>query len=854
MLAATLRSLLSRKLRLVLSGLAVVLGVMAVSGALVVTETVSRSFDSLFQTVNQSVDVRVTGHQQVDAQNPGDVTGMSVPAGLVDRIAEVPGVRSAVGDVTAPGVRVVGRDGKVIPTPGPPTFGISWESRGGLGDMLELRDGRGPASPDEIAISAGLAKTGGFGLGDRAELLTLRPNRAFTVVGVFGYSGGRATLGGETRAAFTTPVAQRLLLGESSAYSSIDVTAADGVSQPALRDTIQAALGERYVVRTGEQVAADQAATTSAFLAVVRQSLLGFAGVTLLVGILLILNTFSILIAQRTRELALFRALGAGRAQIIGSVMVEAVVVGLVAATAGLGAGIGLAALLKAVMQAQSGATLPGAALVVPSSAVIASYLVGVVATVVAALLPALRAAGVPPVAAMRESATVDRPLRMLTLSGSLATLAGVGAVVGSLVVGVGDGTPWILFGGVLAAFLGAALLTPAISRPAVHVLGAPFSRSVPGRLGGHNSARSPRRTAITAAALMVGIALVTGVSVLASSLRSSLEDATTGLRASLVISGPADFGGPDLPATFDPAITKSAARIPGVASVAEVYSGRVQLGSGAEAAAGGDLAAVQEAFRLRPVAGELRTLGAGEIAVDDDIARTRDLAVGDTVRLATQRGAPRDVRVVAVYERTQLLPGVLLPVGEARDGFRAQQPAQGYLTLTADANVDRVRAQVGRLLAASPDVSVRDQSDYAAQQTEQVDAFLVMLYVLLGLAIVVATLGIINTLALSIVERTRELGMLRAVGLFRFQVVRMITVESVVIAVFGALLGTVVGGGLGAAVVSSLADRGIPVLSIPWLSIAAFLGLAVVVGLLAAVLPAIRAARVDVLRAIAYE
>jgi putative ABC transport system permease protein len=851
MFKATLKSLLARKLRLLLSGLAVVLGVMAVSGALVLTDNLGRSFDALFQTVNQNLDVQVSGTQNVQgAEQDGEPVTRPIPATLVGTVAAVPGVRSAIGAVIVDGARVIGPDDKVIGSAGPPRFGVGW--RGEVG-FTQLRQGRGPQAPGEIALDAGLAKQGHFQLGDQVGVLTLQPKRTFTLVGIFGYSGGRDSLGGETRVAFTEPVAQQLMLGRQGAYSVINVQAQQGVSAGALRDAIQAKLGGGYLVRTRQQVAADQATDVEAFLGFIRAFLLGFAAVALFVGGFLILNTFSILVAQRTRELALLRALGAGRGQVLRSVLVEAVVVGLLAATLGLVAGLGVAVGLRAVMEAQSGVRFPDAELTLPAAAIAASYLVGVLVTAVAALGPALRASRVAPMAALRDAATSDRPLTALTIMGTVPALLGVVAVAVALFGDLGDATLPALVGGVLLAFVGVAMLTPAIARPAVALLGRALAWTTPGELGRRNSARNPRRTAITAAALMVGVALVTGVSVLASSLQASLEGVVgQSLAAELIISG--DQTGRSA-ATYDPAVIDQVNQLPGVAQAAAVHTDVAQLGDETTEVAAGDLAAMADMFRLRATAGELRRLHPGELVIDDEYAAEHDLAVGRTLQVATQRGGSQPYTVVGVFQRSRLVPGpVLLPLEDARAGFRSPQANFGYIRLRQGADVDAIRRQVEALLADNPEVGVRSQADFLAQLASQVDTAVVMLYVLLGLSILIAVLGIINTLALSILERTRELGLLRAIGMFRSQVTQMVAVESVVIALFGALLGVLVGSALGAAVVRAVPDELVSVLSLPWASTALVLGLAVLVGLAAAVLPAVRAARTDLLRAIAYE
>jgi putative ABC transport system permease protein len=850
MFRATLKSLLARKLRLLLSGLAVVLGVMAVSGALVLTDTLGRSFDALFQTVNQNLDVQVSGTQNVQGGERGaDPVTTPIPAAVVGKVAAVPGVQTAIGAVIADGARVIGPDGKVLGSAGPPRFGVGW--RGEVG-FTQLRQGRGPQAPDEVAIDAGLAKQGGFQVGDKLGVLTLQPKRTFTLVGIFGYTGGRDSLGGETRVAFTEPVAQQLMLGKPGTYSVVNVQARQGVSPETLRAAVQARLGGGYLVRTRQQVAADQASDVEGFLGFIRAFLLGFAAVALFVGVFLILNTFSTLVAQRTRELALLRALGAGRGQVLRSVLVEAVVVGLLAATLGMVAGLGVAVLLRAVMEAQSGVRFPDAGLTLPGSAVVASYLVGVLIPVVAALLPALRASRVAPMAALRDAATPDKPLTALTVAGTVPALLGVAAVAAALFGDLGDATLPALLGGVLLAFVGTAMLTPAIARPAVAALGRALAWSTAGELGRRNSARNPRRTAITAAALMVGVALVTGVGVLASSLEASLQRVVRqSLAAELIISG--DTG--RSAASYDPAMIDQVKQLPGVAQAVAVRTDVAELGGDPVDVAAGDLPAMADIFGLEATAGRLRTLQAGELVVDDQFTADHDLEVGETLQLTTQRGGPRPYTVVGVFQRSRLVPGpLLLSVQDATTGFRSPQANFGYVRLQQGADADAVQQRVAALLADNPEVGVRSQAGFLAQLTSQVDTAVVMLYVLLGLSILIAVLGIINTLALSILERTRELGLLRAVGMPRSQITQMVAVESVAIATFGALLGVLLGSALGTAVVRAVPDEFVSVLSLPWRSMAIFLALAVLVGLAAAILPAVRAARTDLLRAIAYE
>jgi len=844
MFRVTWTSLLQRKLRLILSTLAVVLGVMFVAGAFVLTDTLGRSFDRLFATAYEHVDVEVTGRPPVtsDATDVGFVPA-NLPDSVVRAVRGVDGVATASGVVNVDGVRVVGADGRVVNSGGSPRLGANWSD---TDQLLVLRDGHRPAAADEVAMNAALVDAAGLRLGDRVGILTLhQPKRSFELVGIFGYIGGRDSIGGAHMVVFTEPVAQEVMLGERDVFSAIAVTAEEGVPPEVLRDRIRAELGDAYDVRTGAEAAAELATGLRDFLTFFNRVLLGFAGVALFVGTFVIVNTFSITVAQRTRELALMRAIGASRRQLIGAVLGEALVIGVLASAAGLGAGIGVGALLAQLI---GGSDLELAGLGVPPSAVIGAFAVGILVTLVAAVIPALRAARVPPVAALRWAATPDRPLTTVTVVGSAVIAAGV------TVLGLGLRGPTLaaVLGGVLLSFVGAALLAPAIARPVVSGLGRLFSRSVPGKLGRRNAGRNPRRTAITASALMVGIALITGVTTVVSSATASLDALVADrVGVDLIISGEQGGGRPP---TFDAAVLDRAAALPGVRDVAGVYYDLAVIdGNQTVLLATGSLPTLRDVLSYGTVAGSLDDLSSGQIVVDEQTAQATGVQVGQSVTVQMSRGAPHRFRVSGIYDAGDLTGGWLISTADIAD-FGVRQPAQALIRLDPDASADAVRAQIDALLADSPEVSVGDRTAYVEQQASSVDDLLAMIQILLALAILIAVLGIVNTLALSILERTRELGLLRAVGLSRGQAMRMVAVEAVVISVFGALLGVVVGAGLGAVVVRALQSEGITMLSLPWPQMATYLVLAGIVGVLASVMPAIRAARTNVLTAIAHE
>jgi len=486
--------------------------------------------------------------------------------------------------------------------------------------------------------------------------------------------------------------------------------------------------------------------------------------------------------------------------------------------------------------------TLQLAGITVPLAAVIAAFTVGIVITVVAALLPAVRASRVPPVAALQEVATPDRPLTKLTLAGAIVTAAGGGAIAYGL-----NNSVWYLMAGVLGGFIGVALLSPFIARPVVSLLGRLFSWSVPGKLGRLNSGRNPRRTAITAAALMVGIALVTGFNTIMTSADSSFRgDVAEKFHGDLVISGQES---PGVLPTFDPALLPRMQSVTGVQTVAATYADQILVnGEPRYGYVETDLPAVMRMLSAPMLAGT-NTPGPREVVVDE----SRGHAIGDTLTVRSAKGSEETYTVTGIYKEHEIFGGYQFG-SRLLEGMRTQQPMFAYVDLKDGADVAAARKGLEALLADSPEMNVQNQHEYIDSLTGEIAQFLLMIQVLLGLAILIAILGVVNTLALSVLERTRELGLLRAIGLSRMATMRMVTVEAVVITVFGALLGLGVGVGLGSAVVKGLSDEGLKDIVLPWEQMGVYLAVGAVVGVLAAVLPAIKAARTNVLNAIAYE
>lgn len=844
MLRATLKSLLGRKLRLALSAVAVILGVMFVAGSFVLTDTLGRSFENMFDSAYAHTDVVVMPKMDEKTQ-PKPLSDADLA-----EVEAVTGVAKANGVVQAEGARVVGKDGKVVTTAGPPRIGANWLD--GVGGA-EIRDGNAPQADDQVVLNVALAKKAGLHVGDTVDILTTEPRKTFKLVGTFGYDGGLDGRGGVLEVRFTKAAAQQLMLDQPGAYSYFDVKADPGQSPTAVRDAVQAKLGGAFEVKTGADMAKEIADQFKSVLDGLNKVLLGFGGVALFVGVFLILNIFSITVAQRTKELALARALGASKRQMIGSVLTEALIVGVVGAVAGLGAGIGVGWILSTVAAGMT--SLPLAPIAVPSSAVIAAVSVGIVITTVAALLPALRASRVPPIAALQEVAMPDRPLTKLSISGAAVTALGAAMMGYGL---TGGGHLWPMLGGVMFAFIGVALLSPLLGKPIVALLGRLFSWSVAGRLGRLNSGRNPRRTAITAAALMIGIALITGASTILHSgdvsLRGTLD---RDVKADLLVTGQ---GSTDVSPTFAAGKVDEIRRVPGVNTVTStVFTGAMITHGSPDAVERrgvdiiDDVPALTLQYSLKTVAGSMSTPSANEVIVDSDTATKQHLSVGDTMTVAMEKGDPLPYTVIGIYQSNDFFSEYLFGQS-ALAGVRNAQPSMATVTLTPGTDEKAAKQQISALLTDDPEIAVWTRAEYLEQVSGQLGTLLTMVTVLLALAIIIAVLGVIITLWLSVLERTRELGLLRAIGLGRSATMRMITVEAVVITLFGTLLGLGTGVGIGAAVVRSLRGDGLTTFAVPWSQLGTYLAAGALVGVIAAVLPAVKAARTNVLRAIAYE
>jgi putative ABC transport system permease protein len=841
MIRATFKSLAARKLRLILSSLSIVLGVSFVAGAFVLTDSLGKVFDDLFSTVSRNVAVDVRG-VKVTSNDQGDVRSL-LPDTLVNTVRTVDGVKEAQGQVQG-FAQLVNKKGKVVSTGGAPQFGFNWYDSSLL-QSGQIVKGTAPTGPDQIAINQGLADRSDYKVGDKAPVLTDAPLKTYTIVGIVTFDG-KKSFAGETEIFFDTPTAQKVLNLEGK-FTEITVAADSGVSQSELRKRVATVLPDKTQAITGDALAKEQSSDVKKGLGFFNTFLLVFATIALFVGAFIIFNTFSMLVAQRTRELALMRALGASRGQVNRAVVLEAVVVGFLSSVIGLAAGVGVAIGLKALFGV-FGAQLPDGPTVIALRTVIAAFVVGTLVTTVAAIMPARRASRVSPLAALREAATPDRSLKRQTIIGAIVLVLGAAAMTKSL----RDGGLQLLGLGTLLAFIGIAMLSPLVSRPIASGVGRVFSRRLPGRLGRENAVRNPRRTAATAAALMIGLALISAVTVLGSSLKASVAKTISGAVGADFVLNTQSTGFPD-------AALQQAAQQPGVKDVAGVKVDGMQLCDNASCSHAKQVgvtafpsSALGDLVKITPVDGSV-SLKADTLLVAERAAKSDKLKPGDTVTVQFSRSDPQKLTVGGTFKTNDLIGDYLVDASHAKT-FSDQRNVAGLVSVDAAKDVPAVRKELDKALASYPNIDVQDQSDFVAETKAQVNQIVTIINILLGLSVIIALLGVINTLALSVIERTRELGLLRAIGMARRQMKRMIRVEAVLICTFGGILGLVVGSVFGIALQQALKGSGVTELGFPVVTLVVYLLCAALAGAVAAALPARRASRLNVLQAIATE
>ena len=843
MFRAAFRSVLARKVRLLLTGIAVLLGVSFMAGTYVLTDTMTRAFNDLVDTGYASIDVLVRSENAFTAQTSSLEERESMPESVLSTVEDVPGVQEAVGDVLGYAQIVDPATGKVIGTFGPPTAAVSWNTLSGF----TIESGSPPEGDDQVVIDSGTAEAYDIGVGDRVEIVFEGPPGEFEVVGVAGYGDG-GNLFGATYALFDLPTAQRVL-GREGELDSISVVAADGESGTALARRITEALPQGIEAVPAATVITEQQDQISQGLGYLRRAFLVFAYVALFVGAFIIFNTFAIIVAQRTRELALFRALGASGGQVMLTVVVEALIVGIVASAVGVVVGIGIAIALKALLSSL-GIDLPSSGTVIQLRTVIVSVLIGTIVTVVAAIVPARRAARIAPIEALREAQ--DRPgrsLRFRLVSGAIVLALGVAPLAYGLFGRPADALLFVGIG-VALTFVGVAMLTPLIARPVAAGIGLPIRRTgVPGKLGRENSMRNPRRTAATASALMIGLGLVVFVAVFGASAKASttvvLERT---LKADFILTSPTFSG-------FSTSAAEDVRAVPGVETVSEVRQAEAKVEGGTVFVTGLDPATFDAVSEIGVVEGSLADLGAPDtIAIHKDISASEGWGIGDTVTVEWPSTGRGELEIAVIYAENGLI-GDWATSLDTYDANVAQELDLFVLVKAGDgANVASVRSDLEDALEPYPNIEVQNQAEFRDMYATFLNQVLSLVTALLLFAVIIALFGVMNTLYLSIYERTRELGLLRAVGLTRPQTRSMVRWEAVIVSAMGALFGVVIGIAFGWALQQALEPEGFSELGIPGGQLVIYVVFAAVLGVVFAIFPARRAARLNVLEAISYE
>ncbi len=847
MWTVTWRNLVARKVRLLLSAFAIVLGVAFVSGSFIFTDAMGGAFSGIISGGTADVEVAPKGAN--DFSSVQDTR--TVPDAVVQRLDELPEAAAVNPYNQLQSLYVIGKDGKVVGGNGPPGLAFTDNDTTSLTGkkIISYVEGDRPQGTDEIAMDTATADKAGYEVGDTVKLVTPGdpPSMQAKLVGIVDF--GEGSLAGATLTLFDAQAMQELFFDGRTEWSGVSLTAADGVSQQELRDAAAKVLPQGITARTGDSMVETNEEGLQEILGFINTFLLVFATVAMIVGTFLIINTFSILVAQRSRELALLRAMGAYRGQVSRSVLGEAFVIGIIGATVGLGVGYLLAQGLRALFGA-IGLDLSSATFPVEPRTVIVSYTVGIVVTMLAAYLPARRASRIPPVAAMRDDVALpEASLHRRVIVGTLMVIGGGGLMVAGF-AGEGSTGLSMIGGGMLSILIGVSLMSPVIGRPLVELLGAAYRRmfGTVGQLAAQNSKRNPRRTAATASALMLGLALVSLMSVLGASASASTDKAlekavTSQFIVSNVVGTP-----------FSPSIADQIREVDGVQTVASFRQGSASIRGDSAWMGAADPADLGAALDVPMIQGVLSALRPGTMLVDSRTAESRGYEVGETLPVKFQGGTV-DLEVAGIFQTGGAIPSSFLTTLDSFEkGGLAPLDSYVFVNKTPTANAEAVRADVDKILADLPTVTLKDPGEFADEQKNQINFFLNIIYALLGLAVIIAVLGIVNTLALSVIERTREIGLLRAVGLSRPQLRRMVRLESVIVAVLGAVLGIVLGIAFGVALQRAIADEGIDVLSVPWLRLSLFVILAALVGVLAAVFPARRAARLDVLRAISTE
>ncbi|MEW2136707.1 FtsX-like permease family protein [Streptomyces sp. NPDC005409] len=850
MFRTALRNVLAHKARLLMTVLAVTLGVAFVSGTLVFTDTLKKSLSGQSAKSYEGVAVSVTSYGQgrtEDGQKEGE-PGISQQT--LDKVKALGGVDAVSGRVS--GFAGVGdENGKLI--------GSGWSNKGsnyspvkdGKDPRYTFTQGSGPARADQIALDKATADAGKYEVGDTVRVATNGPVKEYGLAGVFTTEDGAVQAGGSL-VLFDTKVAQELYL-KPGYFQELSVGAKAGASADQLLAEIKPLLdGKNTKAQTGAELAREQAKDIERGMGNMSTMLLVFAGISLFVGVFLIYNTFTMLVTQRTKELALLRAVGANRGQVMRSVLAEALVVGALSAALGLVGGIGLAIGIRSLI-GSFGAKLPGGALVIAPGTVVAALVIGILVTTVAAVLPAWRTGRIAPVAAMGSAhlPANAKSLLLRNVIGSVISLLGIGLVVLGVSMGGSEGR-MVIGAGAFFMLIGMIVLLPLLSKPVIASVRPALQKvfGIPGKLAAQNAVRNPRRTAVTAASLAIGLTLVTTLSVLGITVGKVVDRMSTEkLKADYRVSMSGDMG------SLDTSVAETLAKSPGIKAVSPQTAGYFKVGDDFRSASGVNPAAIGQLLNIEVLSGSLDGLAKGELAVAEKTAKSKDLAVGSTLQVQYDDGQKGTLKVGAVYKDME---GLLSPY-VIDDKVLAQHSEDPYIR-EVYVNVDGGASKAGQqkvvdALGKNPAITVATQQDMRNEMGGMINTMLNVMYGLLGMALIISVLGVVNTLAMSVFERTQEIGMLRAIGLDRSRVKNMIRLEAVVISLFGAVLGVAIGVFLAWAVGTTMA-KAMPdyALVVPYDRIGIFLLLAAVVGVLAAMWPARSAARLNMLTAIKTE
>jgi putative ABC transport system permease protein len=853
MLLVALKGLAGRKLRAILTAVAIVLGVAMISGTYVLTDTIKAAFSTVFTTVYAKTDAVVSGKDALGNNNSNNGLPPSFPESLLPKVQKLPGVAAASGGIDDL-AHLVGRDGKVISGHGSPGLAFSVHPRGDQRfNPLTLTSGTWPVGPHQVDIDANTASKSNYTVGDTIGVIARGPVMHYKIAGIVKI-GGVSSLGGATMAIFDFPTAQHIFHKQGK-LDGIDIAAKPGVKPAELVKEIQPVLPPTAQVRTAQGEAKQATKDTNGFLSIINDFLLAFGGVALFVGTFVIANTLSITIAQRTRELATLRTLGANRRQVLMSVLAEALVIGMLASVSGLFLGLGLAKGLNALF-VHFGIDLPQAGTVFATRTIVVALLVGILVTLLAALRPAIRATRVPPISAVREGAVL--PVSRFARFGPHVALLTIGGAVALMLIGLFVGglstTQRLLAIGVGAAavFLGVAMLAKTLVPPLARVLGWPATEvgGAAGVLARGNAMRNPQRTASTASALMIGLALVTLVSVLASGLKTTFENAVNS-----VFKGDYAVTATDNFSPISIASANALKSVPGVTVVSGVRAGDGKaFGSriGVTAVAGdiSKVIVVKWQDGSQAVPGRLGENGA---FVAKDYAKKHHLSVGSPIAVETPTGTTMHLVLRGIFAPPKGgSPYGDITISARRFDAQYQNPQNVFSFVDIAGGVTAANtARLTNALKSFPDAKVATESQFKKNQEQGIDTLLNLLYVLLSLSIVISLFGIVNTLVLTVFERTRELGMLRAIGMTRRQLRRMIRHESIVTALIGAALGIPVG-----VVLALMVGKAIkyPAFTIPVGTLVVFVIAAILAGIVAAIFPARRAGKLNVLEALQYE